>query len=191
MYRCQWSLKDDLYKRYHDQEWGVPVFDDVKQFEYLTLETFQAGLSWWTILKKRENFRQAFDHFEVQKVAAYDEHKIQKLMQNAGIVRNSLKIKAAVSNARAFISIQKEWGQFSNYIWAFVEHKPIINQWQTEQEVPSRTRLSDLISKDLKVRGFKFTGSTIVYAHMQATGMVNDHIVTCCCHPFNHKKNNL
>lgn len=188
MSRCQWSLKDDLYRCYHDQEWGSPIFDDTKQFEYLTLETFQAGLSWWTILKKRENFRQAFDHFEVQKVAAYDESKIQNLLQNTGIVRNRLKIKAAVSNARAFINVQKEWGQFSNYIWAFVKRKPIINQWQTEQDVPSRTKLSDLISKDLKARGFKFAGSTIVYAHMQATGMVNDHIVTYCCHPFNQKK---
>jgi DNA-3-methyladenine glycosylase I len=179
MNRCGWCLKDDLYKNYHDTEWGRPIYDDRKIFEFLILETFQAGLSWYTVLSKRENFRQAFDCFDYHLIATYDEHSIQALMQNAGIIRNLLKIKAAISNAQAFLNVQREFGSFSNYIWAFVNHKPIINQWKSLTDVPPKTELSDRISRDLKSRGFKFVGSTVVYAHMQATGMVNDHLVNC------------
>ena len=177
--RCQWCVGIALYEKYHDEEWGVPVYDDQKLFEFLILETFQAGLSWITILKKRENFRLAFDHFDYLKVALYSENKIQELMQNAGIIRNQLKIRAAVTNANSFIKIQEEFGSFSNYIWAFNENKPIVNNPSTLKEVPSTTVISDKISKDLKKRGFKFVGSTVVYAHMQATGMVDDHVADC------------
>jgi DNA-3-methyladenine glycosylase I len=179
MNRCGWCLKDDLYKNYHDTEWGRPIYDDRKIFEFLILETFQAGLSWYTVLSKRENFRQAFDYFDYHLIAAYDEYSVQVLMQNAGIIRNRLKIKAAISNAQAFLNVQREFGSFSTYIWAFVNHKPIINQWKSLTEIPPKTELSDKISQDLKRRGFKFVGSTVVYAHMQATGMVNDHLVDC------------
>jgi DNA-3-methyladenine glycosylase I len=181
--RCQWAGTDQLYIDYHDKEWGVPVYDDQKLFEFLTLETFQAGLSWITILRKRENFRLAFDNFDYQKIALYEQDKFEELLSNAGIIRNKLKIKATISNAQAFIKVQEEFGSFANYIWAFVNHKPIINHWQTDAEVPANTELSDKISKDLKKRGFKFVGTTVVYAHMQATGMINDHIVGC----FRHK----
>lgn len=177
--RCSWCEKDELYRNYHDLEWGKPVYEDEKLFEFLILETFQAGLSWYTILKKRENFRKAFDKFDVKKVAAYSNKKLQILIEDTGIIRNQLKIKAAVSNAQAFIKIQEEFGSFSKYIWAFVDGKPIDNKPKTLADVPATTTLSDAISKDLKKRGFKFVGSTVVYAHMQATGMVNDHIADC------------
>ncbi|POS01278.1 DNA-3-methyladenine glycosylase I [Flavobacterium croceum] len=177
--RCTWCEKDDLYRDYHDKEWGIPVYDDKKLFEFLILETFQAGLSWYTVLSKRENFKKAFAYFDFEKVAKFDENKIQQLMQDAGIIRNQLKIRAAVTNAIAFIKIREEFGSFSTYIWAFVDGKPIDNKPKTLKEVPAFTPLSDAISKDLKKRGFKFVGTTVVYAHMQATGMVNDHILDC------------
>ena len=177
--RCNWCEKDDLYRNYHDNEWGRPVYDDATLFEFLILETFQAGLSWHTILKKRDNFRKAFDKFDVKKVAAYNDKKLQILIEDTGIIRNQLKIKSAVSNAQAFIKIQEEFGSFSKYIWAFVDGKPIDNKPQTLKDVPATTPLSDALSKDLKKRGFKFVGSTVIYAHMQATGMVNDHVVDC------------
>jgi len=177
--RCAWCEKDDLYRNYHDNEWGKPVYDDDKLFEFLILETFQAGLSWYTILKKRENFRKAFDNFDYKKVAQYDEEKVQELLQDAGIIRNKLKVRGTISNAIAFMEVQKEFGSFSKYIWNFTDGKPIENNRNSLREVPSTTPLSDAISKDLKKRGFKFVGSTVVYAHMQATGMVNDHLVDC------------
>ncbi|RZJ35756.1 MAG: DNA-3-methyladenine glycosylase I [Flavobacterium sp.] len=177
--RCGWCGNDALYMQYHDFEWGTPVYDDQSIFEFLVLETFQAGLSWITILRKRENFRDAFDDFDFQKVAAYDEDRIGELMQNSGIVRNGAKIRAAVSNAQAFIKVQEEFGTFSKYIWNFTGGKPIVNSPQTLKDIPATTPLSDAISKDLKLRGFKFVGSTVVYAHMQATGMVDDHIADC------------
>ena len=177
--RCGWCEKDDLYRAYHDQEWGRPVYDDKTIFEFLILESFQAGLSWYTILSKRENFRKAFDHFDYQKMALYSVHKIEKLMNDSGIIRNRLKILAAVTNAQKFMEVQKEFGSFSQYIWNFVDGKPIDHQPKTLSDVPATTEISDRISKDLKKRGFKFMGSTVVYAHMQATGMVNDHIETC------------
>ena len=177
--RCGWCLSSDLYKKYHDDEWGVPVYDDQKLFEFLILETFQAGLSWITILKKRKTFRLAFDDFDYLKVAQYSEDKIQELMLDAGIIRNQLKIRAAVSNAVAFMKVQEEFGSFSKYIWKFTDGKPIDNKRKSLKEVPATSPLSDEISKDLKKRGFKFVGSTVVYAHMQATGMVNDHVENC------------
>jgi DNA-3-methyladenine glycosylase I len=177
--RCKWCVGIPIYEEYHDQEWGVPVYDDQKLFEFLILETFQAGLSWITILKKRKNFSIAFDAFDYQKVALYSEEKVQELLQDAGIIRNQLKIRAAISNALAFMEVQKQFGSFSNYIWKFVDEKPVINNLKSISEIPSSTPLSDLISKDLKKRGFKFVGSTVVYAHMQATGMVNDHVQDC------------
>lgn len=177
--RCAWCGNDPLYVKYHDEEWGKPVYDDQKLFEFLILETFQAGLSWITILRKRENFRKAFDNFDYKKVATYTEKKHEQLLQDAGIIRNRLKVKAATTNAQAFIKVQEEFGSFSKYIWGFVDGKPIINQFKGMKGLPASTPLSDKISKDLKKRGFKFVGSTIVYAHMQATGMVNDHIVGC------------
>lgn len=178
-HRCGWCEKDDLYRDYHDTEWGKPVYDDQLLFEFLILETFQAGLSWYTILAKRNNFRKAFANFDYKKVAKYDESKIQELLLDAGIIRNQLKIRAAVSNAIAFMEVQKEFGSFSNYIWNFTDGKPIDNQPKTLRDVPASTPLSDAISKDLKKRGFKFVGTTVVYAHMQATGMVNDHVIDC------------
>lgn len=177
--RCAWCGTDPLYQKYHDEEWGVPVYEDQKLFEFLILETFQAGLSWITILRKRENFRLAFDDFNYKKIALYPEDKIQELLLDSGIIRNQLKIRAAVSNAVAFMKIQEEFGSFSDYIWHFTEGKPIVNNPKTLKEVPATTPLSDAISKDLKKRGFKFVGSTVVYAHMQATGMVNDHVEDC------------
>lgn len=177
--RCAWCEKDDLYRNYHDNEWGKPVYDDPTLFEFLILETFQAGLSWYTVLAKRENFREAFAGFDVQQVAAFSEKQIEKLLTDAGIIRNQLKIRAAVTNAQAFIKIQEEFGSFSDYIWKFTNGKPIDNQPKTLKDVPASTPLSDAISKDLKKRGFKFVGTTVVYAHMQATGMVNDHVETC------------
>jgi DNA-3-methyladenine glycosylase I len=177
--RCSWCMKDKLYQDYHDYEWGVPVLEDHKMFEFLILETFQAGLSWYTILAKRENFRNAFDHFDYHKIATYNQEKVNELMLNTGIVRNQLKINATISNAVAFIEIQKKYSSFCNYIWEFVNHKPIINHWKSISEIPSSTVLSDTISKDLKKKGFKFVGSTVVYAHLQATGIVNDHLIDC------------
>lgn len=178
--RCQWvPLDKPLYISYHDEEWGVPVHDDQILFEFLVLEGAQAGLSWYTILSKRENYRKAFDFFDPEIVARYDQTKIQALLQNPGIVRNRLKVKAAVTNARAFLKVQEEFGSFDKYIWDFVDGSPIVNTFKTLKEIPPSTPLSDTISKDLKKRGFTFVGSTIVYAHMQATGMVNDHTVDC------------
>jgi DNA-3-methyladenine glycosylase I len=177
--RCAWCEKDDLYRNYHDSEWGKPVYDDETIFEFLILETFQAGLSWYTVLAKRENFRKAFDNFDLIKIANYSEEKMAELAEDAGIIRNKLKIKATVTNAQAYIKVQEEFGSFSKYIWGFVEGKPIDNQPQTLKDVPATTPISDALSKDLKKRGFKFVGSTVMYAHMQATGMVNDHIMEC------------
>ena len=177
--RCAWCEKDDLYRNYHDNEWGKPVYDDQVLFEFLILETFQAGLSWYTILKKRENFRKAFASFDYKKVALFTEKKIQELLLDAGIIRNQLKIRAAVANAIAFIKVQEEFGTFSKYIWNFTDGKPIDNNPKTLKDLPASTPLSDAISKDLKKRGFKFVGTTVVYAHMQATGMVNDHLENC------------
>jgi DNA-3-methyladenine glycosylase I len=177
--RCDWCLSSDLYKEYHDKEWGTPVYDDATLFEFLILETFQAGLSWITILNKRENFRTAFDQFDYKIIALYSEGKIQELLQDKGIIRNKLKVRSAVSNAIAFMKVQEELGSFSSYIWNFVDGKPIINNPKTLKDVPATTPLSHEISKDLKKRGFKFVGSTVVYAHMQATGIVNDHIASC------------
>lgn len=177
--RCAWCEKDDLYRNYHDLEWGKPVYDDETIFEFLVLESFQAGLSWHTILKKRENFRAAFDGFNYKKIAQYNAVKVEELMQNSGIIRNRLKILATINNAQKFMEVQHEFGTFSTYIWRFVDHQPIINFPRTLQEVSATTDVSDQLAKDLKKRGFKFLGSTVVYAHMQATGMVNDHLVDC------------
>lgn len=181
--RCLWCENTfEEYVSYHDEEWGVPVHDDQKQFEFLTLESAQAGLSWSTILKKREGYRQAFANFEVQKVARFDEQKIQQLLNNSGIVRNELKIRSAINNARRFIEIQEEFGSFDTYIWSFVEGEPIQNNWKNHEDVPVTTPLSDRFSKDLKKRGFKFVGSTTMYAHLQAAGLVNDHLASCFRH---------
>ena len=177
--RCAWCEKDDLYRNYHDNEWGNPVYEDDKLFEFLVLETFQAGLSWYTILKKRDNFRKAFDQFNYKKIAQYGDAEIERLMQDAGIIRNGLKIKGTITNAIAFMETQKEFGSFSNYIWGFTDGKPIDNKPKTLKDVPAVNEISDALSKDLKKRGFKFVGSTVVYAHMQATGMVNDHVEEC------------
>jgi len=178
-HKCGWCLGDDLYEQYHDQEWGVPEKEDDALFEFLVLETFQAGLSWITILKKRENFRKAFDNFEYQKIAKYEQPKIDSLLQDAGIVRNKLKVNATVTNAKAFMKVQEAFGSFSKYIWDYVDHEPRKNRVVNYKEAPANTPLSDTISKDLKKRGFKFVGSTVVYAFMQATGMVNDHEINC------------
>lgn len=178
-HKCGWCVGDTLYEDYHDKEWGVPVKDDATLFEFLVLETFQAGLSWITILRKRENFRKAFDNFDYQKIALYDTNKKEELLQNAGIIRNKLKVNATISNAIAFMEVQKTFGSFHKYIWDFLDHKPIINKIQNYKKAPANTPLSDQISKDLKKRGFKFVGSTVVYAFMQATGMVNDHEINC------------
>lgn len=180
--RCNWVTNDELYIKYHDEEWGKPVYDDATIFEFLVLESFQAGLSWITILKKRENFRYAFDQFNYKEIATYSDEKIEELMNNAGIVRNRLKILATINNAQRFMEVQKEFGSFSKYIWGFVNHKPINNKFKNIQEVPATTDISDALAKDLKKRGFKFLGSTVMYAHMQATGMVNDHIKSCICY---------
>ncbi|AMO20499.1 DNA-3-methyladenine glycosylase I [Flavobacterium columnare] len=177
--RCNWCEKDDLYRNYHDNEWGTPVYDDETIFEFLVLETFQAGLSWYTILCKRENFRKAFNNFDFEKIAKYSQKKMELLAQDSGIIRHKLKIKATVTNAQAFIKIREEFGTFSKYIWGFVDGKPIDNTPQTLKDVPATTEISNKLSKDLKKRGFKFVGSTVVYAYMQAIGMVNDHIEDC------------
>jgi DNA-3-methyladenine glycosylase I len=183
--RCKWCEDTfDQYIRYHDEEWGVPVRDDKKQFEFLVLESAQAGLSWSTILKKREGYRRAFANFDVEKVARFDEQKVQNLLENPEIIRNELKIRSAINNAQRFIEIQEEFGSFCNYIWDFVDGTPIQNEWQNLSNIPATTKLSDKLSKDIKKRGFKFLGSTTIYAHMQATGLVNDHEVSC----FRHKE---
>lgn len=181
--RCGWCVGDPLYETYHDTEWGVPLYDDDLLFEFLMLETFQAGLSWITILRKRENFRKAFDQFDYRKIAAYSEEKIQELMNDPGIIRNKLKIRASISNARAFMEIQEEFGSFSQYIWGFVNNSPLQNDLENYKSAPATSPESISLSKNLKKRGFKFVGPTVVYAHMQATGMVNDHEVTCFRHP--------
>ena len=180
--RCVWAQKNDLMAKYHDEEWGRPLHNDQKLFEFLIMEGMQAGLSWQTILNKREAFRKAYDDFDVHKVAHYNHEKIEELMQNAGIIRNRLKIEASISNAKNFLEVVAEFGGFDKYIWGFVNNQPIVNRWNAMSELPARTEHSDQISVDLKRRGFKFVGSTIIYAHMQATGMVNDHLVHCFCH---------
>jgi DNA-3-methyladenine glycosylase I len=177
--RCSWCLKDDLYKQYHDEEWGVPLYDDDKLFEMLCLEGAQAGLSWYTVLSKRKNYCKAFDNFNAQKMSRYTDKKVEALLQNPGIIRNRLKVKAFIQNAKMFLEIQKEFGSFSKYIWQFTGGKPIVNHPISLGDVPSKTKESDAMSKDLLKRGFKFVGSTICYAFMQATGMVNDHVADC------------
>jgi DNA-3-methyladenine glycosylase I len=178
--RCDWSVGiDPEYERYHDSEWGVPVRDDRKHFEFLVLESAQAGLSWWTILRKRAGYRRAFADFDAAKVARFNARTVERLMKDASIVRNRQKIEAAIANARGFLDIQREFGSFDDYVWPFVGGKPIVNRWRRQGEIPATSKESDALSKDLKARGFKFVGSTIIYAHMQATGLVNDHLVTC------------
>lgn len=179
MKRCPWPTKNEVYLRYHDEEWGDPVHDENKHFEFLVLESAQAGLSWSTILMKRENYRKAYDQFDPVKVSKYDDRKLKQLLSNAGIVRNRRKIEASINNAKCFLAVQKEFGSFDRYIWGFVNNKPIINRWEKLSEIPARTSLSDQLSKDLIHRGFRFVGSTIIYAHLQATGIVNDHLITC------------
>ncbi len=179
MNRCAWGSSNPLMIEYHDTEWGVPLHDEQRLFEFLILEGMQAGLSWNTILNKRENFRRAFAEFDVEKVARFGKRELNRLLKDAGIIRNRLKIEAAINNARRFIEVQQEFGSFDGYIWGFVDGKPIKNGFKSLKEIPARTPLSDAISKDLIKRGFKFVGSTIVYAHMQATGMVNDHTIDC------------
>ncbi|MFI5264103.1 MAG: DNA-3-methyladenine glycosylase I [Candidatus Kapaibacterium sp.] len=183
-HRCGWSVKDPIYITYHDEEWGIPVHDDRKLFEFLVLEGAQAGLSWLTILKKREGYRKAFAEFDPEKVARFTEKKIEKLLLDPSIIRNNLKVRSAVTNAKAFLKVQEEFGSFDNYIWQFTDGKVIHNKWKSLKEIPARTKESDTMSKDLIGRGFKFVGSTIMYAHMQATGMVNDHVADC----FRHKE---
>jgi DNA-3-methyladenine glycosylase I len=178
--RCPWSEGiDPAYQRYHDEEWGVPVRDDRVHFEFLVLESAQAGLSWWTILRKREGYRRAFADFDATKVARFTQRVVEKLMHDPGIVRNRQKIEAAIANARGFLKVQDEFGSFDRYVWQFVGGQPIVNRWRKPSDVPPTTKESDALSKDLKGRGFKFVGPTIVYAHMQATGLVNDHLVDC------------
>ena len=177
--RCAWAGNDPLYIRYHDNEWGVPVHDDRALFEFLVLEGAQAGLSWLTVLRKRDNYREAFDNFDARRVAEYGEEKVAELLENAGIIRNQLKVRSAIRNAQAFLEVQQEFGSFDSYSWKFVGGKPLKNAWRSMDEIPATSRESDLFSKDLKKRGFTFVGSTIMYAHMQATGMVNDHVVDC------------
>ena len=183
--RCAWSGNDPLYQQYHDTEWGIPVHDDRHLFEMLNLEGAQAGLSWITILRKRENYRAAFDHFNAAIIARYDEAKIAELLANPGIVRNKLKVAGVVKNAKAFLQVQKEFGSFDAYIWRFVNGQPLINQRANLSEIPAQTAEAEAMSKDLKKRGFTFIGPTICYAYMQAVGMVNDHTVDCFCHPGN------
>ena len=179
MKRCEWANSNALMKQYHDKEWGTPEHNEQILFEFLILEGMQAGLSWYTILQKRENFRKAFDNFDYNKISLYDDEKIERLLQNKGIIRNRLKIQSIITNAKAFIKIQKEFGSFNKYIWNFVNQETIHNAWKSLEELPSHTTLSEKISKDLKKRGFKFVGSTIVYAFMQAVGLVNDHTINC------------
>lgn len=179
--RCGWCNKSELYQRYHDEEWGKPLHDEGKHFEFLLLETMQAGLSWYTILQRREGYRAAFANFDPQVVATYDVAKIEELMQNPAIIRNRRKIEAAVHNAKLFLQLQQEFGSFDNYIWGFSGHQIVNNQWTELAQVPATTALSDTVSKDMKKRGFKFVGSTTIYAHLQAIGVVNDHLIDCWC----------
>ncbi len=188
--RCGWTLNHPIMTEYHDHEWGIPLHDDLAWFEFIVLDAFQAGLSWLTILKKRENFRQAFDNFDYEKIACYDDKKLAGLMQNEGIIRNRLKIAATMTNAKAFIGIREEFGSFNNYIWGFTNGEVIVNRFNSLKEIPARTELSDTISRDMKKRGFTFVGSTIVYAFLQAAGMVNDHLTTCFRHPDNQNQSN-
>lgn len=177
--RCEWAGSDPLYIEYHDKEWGVPEHDDRKLFELLILEGAQAGLSWRTVLKKRNNYKKAFDNFDPKKIAQYDSKKIEELLRNEGIIRNRLKVESTIRNAQSFLGVQKEFGSFNTYIWDFVNGTPIMNKWKSVHDIPSKTDISDSMSKDLKRRGFTFVGSTICYAFMQATGMVNDHVLSC------------
>ncbi|MEA3423764.1 MAG: DNA-3-methyladenine glycosylase I [Bacillota bacterium] len=179
MQKCSWCLGDDLYEKYHDEEWGVPVHDDLVHFEFLLLESAQAGLSWLTILKKRENYRKAYDNFDYEKVSNYDEKKIEELMNNSGIVRNRRKIKASIKNARVFLEIQKEFGSFDKYIWSFTDGKQVVNHFTDVKDILAKSVLSETVSKDLKKRGCSFLGPVIMYAHLQATGIINDHIMSC------------
>lgn len=188
MKRCSWVTDEPLYQAYHDEEWGRPLYDDQKLFELLCLEGAQAGLSWWTILQKRDNYREAFDQFDAEKIVQYDEEKIAELLANKGIVRNRLKVRSVVKNAKAFLQMQQQHGSFSNYIWQFVDHEPIINNWSTMADVPTSTPRSDAMSKQLKKDGFTFIGTTICYSFMQAAGLVNDHTLDCDCHPTKHTK---
>jgi len=182
MERCFWCGADELYVKYHDEEWGVPVHDDKKHFEFLLLESAQAGLSWLTILRKRENYRQAYDDFDAVKISKYDDKKYEELLNNKGIVRNKLKIRASINNAGHFLEIQEEFGSFDRYIWNFIDNKPVVNNWSSISEVPAASGFADRVSADLKARGFQFMGPTIVYAHLQATGLINDHIKGCFRH---------
>ena len=179
MNRCPWCGNDGLYVKYHDEEWGVPVHDDNKHFEFLVLESAQAGLSWITILRKRENYRKAYDGFDPVRVAQYNEKKIGELMQDPGIIRNRRKIESSINNARCFLKIQEEFGSFDKYIWSFVDNKPVKNHWTDISQLPARSELSDRVSRDLQARGFKFLGSVIIYSHLQATGLINDHLISC------------
>lgn len=181
-HRCPWCLGFEQYIKYHDEEWGVPVWDDQTHFEFLVLESAQAGLSWSTILKKREGYRKAFADFDYRQVAEFPEGYVQELLQDAGIIRNALKIRSAINNAQRFMEVQAAFGSFSAYIWDFVDGSPVQNQWSEMAHVPATTAISDKLAKDLKKRGFKFLGSTVIYAHMQATGLVNDHLTTCFRH---------
>ncbi|MGI8891860.1 MAG: DNA-3-methyladenine glycosylase I [Bacteroidia bacterium] len=177
--RCDWCESSDLMRKYHDEEWGVPLHDDNKLFEFLVLDAFQAGLSWSTVLNKRENFRKAFHNYDIKKISRYSEKDINRLINDAGIIRNKLKINSAVTNAQKFLEVQKEFGSFDKYIWQFTDGKPLVNKWKELKEIPAKTTQSDDMSKDLQKRGFKFVGSTICYAFMQASGMVNDHLPKC------------
>ncbi|MCY1719678.1 DNA-3-methyladenine glycosylase I [Prolixibacteraceae bacterium Z1-6] len=177
--RCDWGTSNELMIKYHDEEWGIPLHDDTKLFEFFVLEGFQAGLSWQIVLNKRENFRRAFDYFNPEIIAKYDKQKLDELVQDKTIIRNKMKIAACVNNAQRYLEIQQEFGSFDRYIWGFVDYTPIVNSFTSLNELPAKTALSDKISADLKKRGFKFVGSTVIYAHMQATGMVNDHLVHC------------
>jgi DNA-3-methyladenine glycosylase I len=181
MVRCPWAeaVAEEAYRRYHDEEWGVPVHDDTRHFEFLVLESAQAGLSWATVLRKREGYRRAFADFDAEKVARFNQRSVARLMLDSGIVRNRQKIEAAIANARGFLAIQEQFGSFDSYVWGFVDGRPIVNRWKRQTEIRPTSRESDALSADLKSRGFKFVGSTIIYAHMQATGLVNDHLVTC------------
>ena len=177
--RCPWAEGSDIMTAYHDTEWGVPLHDDQKHFEFLCLEAFQAGLSWLIVLRKREAFRHAFANFDPRKVASFDKNRVEELRSDAGIIRNRLKIEATIHNASRFLEVQQEFGSFDSYIWSFTDGKPVVNRWKTQEQMPATTELSDEVSKDLKQRGFKFVGSTIIYAHLQAIGVVNDHITGC------------
>lgn len=177
--RCAWSEGDDLMNSYHDKEWGMPVHDDRKQFEFLVLESAQAGLSWRTVLNKRENYRTAYDDFDPRAVAEYGDRKVKELLNNSGIIRNRAKIEASINNAKRFLEVQEEFGSFDAYLWRFTENEQVNNKWKKLEEIPAKTELSDTISKDMKKRGFKFVGATIIYSHLQAVGVVNDHLVHC------------